>query len=95
MTDSESGGETRSEVEDFAINNSTGELVNMKDHCHLCGKPVDKNAADVWKQVTGFVGGPKKDSMRLREDTGYFAHDACVAKVQEGQAIDQPGLFEV
>ena len=79
MLDSESGSEKSSEIEDL---------------CSLCSEPVNKNADDVWKQVTGFVGGPKKDSMRLRKDTGYFAHDKCVAKISEGQPIDQPGLFD-
>lgn len=32
--------------------------------------------------------------MRLREDTGHLAHDACVAKLQSGQAIDQRSLFD-
>lgn len=65
-----------------------------KNNCLLCGKPVDKDADDVWKEVRGWVGGPKKDSMRLRTDTGAFAHNECVAKLQEGQAVDQPSLFD-
>lgn len=67
----------------------------MSEDCALgCGKPVNPFDKGVWKEVRGFVGGPKKDSMRLREDTGRYAHDACVAKMQEGQAIDQPSLLD-
>lgn len=58
-----------------------------------CGNPVNPFDASAWKEVRGFVGGPKKDSMRLREDTGNYAHNACVAKVMEGQSIDQPSIF--
>jgi hypothetical protein len=47
-----------------------------------------------WKQVVGWVGGPRKDSMRLRTDTGKYAHDHCVAKLQSGQAVDQPSMFD-
>lgn len=67
----------------------------MSEDCALgCGMPLNPHDAGVWKEVTGFVGGEKQDSMRLRTDTGRHAHGACVAKVSEGQAIDQPGLFE-
>lgn len=59
-----------------------------------CGKPVNPYDNGVWKEVTGFVGGPKKDSMRLRTDTGRFAHDACVHKASMGQAPDQPAMDE-
>jgi len=66
----------------------------MSEDCALgCGRPLNPHDAGVWKEVTGFVGGPKSDSMRLRKDTGRHAHDACVAKVLEGQTIDQPDLF--
>jgi hypothetical protein len=61
--------------------------------CLLCPNPVDKNDPKTWKQVTGFVGGPKKDSMRLRTDTGYYAHDECVEKAASGQPADQ-GQFD-
>lgn len=62
--------------------------------CELCGKPILSNDKTVWKQVIGWVGGPKKDSMRLRDDTGKFAHDDCVKKIQAGQALDQPSMFD-
>lgn len=68
----------------------------MSTECALgCGKPINPHDLGTWKEVTGWVGGPRKDSMRLREDTGRYAHDACVAKVQSGQAVDQPEIFDV
>ena len=66
----------------------------MSEACALCGEPLNPYDAGVWKEVKGWVGGPRKDSMRLREDTGRHAHDRCVAKLQAGQAIDQPSMFE-
>ena len=64
------------------------------DACPLCSNSINKDDPTNWKQVVGFVGGPKKDSMRLRQDTGILAHDACVKKLAEGQAPDQPSMFE-
>lgn len=61
--------------------------------CPLCGERVEIHHPDTWKEVKGWVGGPRKDSMRLREDTGEYAHDKCVARLQDGQAVDQPELF--
>ena len=67
----------------------------MSVECALgCGQPVNPYDASTWKKVTGFVGGPKKDSMRLREDTGEYAHDHCVAKVLEGQPANQVSMFD-
>lgn len=67
----------------------------MSEPCSLgCGNPVNPHDAGTWKQVTGYVGGPRKDSMRLREDTGKYAHDHCVAKLTAGQSIDQPSMFD-
>jgi hypothetical protein len=66
----------------------------MTIECALgCGKPLNPHDLGVWKEVTGFVGGPKKDSMALRTDTGRFAHDSCVHKAKQGQAPDQPSLL--
>jgi len=67
----------------------------MSEECALgCGKPVNPHDISTWKEVRGWVGGPRKDSMRLREDTGRYAHDHCVAQMQKGQAPDQQQLFE-
>ena len=67
----------------------------MTEECALgCGNPLNPHDLGVWKEVTGFVGGPKKDSMRLREDTGRHAHDACVQRAQEGQQVGGPTLFD-
>ena len=65
----------------------------MTDTCALCSKDLNPHDVGTWKEVKGWVGGPRKDSMRLREDTGKFAHDHCVAKLQSGQAVDQPSLL--
>lgn len=62
--------------------------------CPLCGERVDRWSVDTWKEVKGFVGGPKKDHMRLRADTGVYAHDACVKRLSQGQAPGQPSIFE-
>lgn len=64
------------------------------DECPLCKQPIEVHDPRNWKEVTGWVGGPKKDSMRLRQDTGRVAHDDCVQKLQAGQAVDQPDIFE-
>jgi hypothetical protein len=87
------GSEMESEIEDLAVVRFTGELVDLKDHCPFCSEVVNKHDPSTWKAVTGWVGGPKKDSMRLRKDTGYYAHDRCVQRLQSGQAADQPDLF--
>ena len=72
----------------------SGENSLATNLCLLCGNPVNKDDPTNWKQVIGWVGGPKKDSMRLREDTGQFAHDECVKKLAAGQAVDQPSIFD-
>lgn len=59
-----------------------------------CGRPLNPHDIGTWKEVTGFVGGPGKDSMRLRKDTGRHAHNACVEKVQAGQSVDQPSILD-
>lgn len=58
-----------------------------------CGRPVNPHDLGTWKEVTGFVGGPRKDSMRLRQDTGRVAHNSCVEKVNAGQDIFQEDIF--
>jgi len=69
-----------------------GDIVS--EQCALCGNDLNPYDAGVWKEVKGWVGGPKKDSMRLREDTGRHAHNGCVQKLQQGQAVDQPSLLD-
>ena len=64
----------------------------MSEPCAFCGGPVNPHDISTWKQVTGFVGGPKKDSMRLREGTGRYAHHACVIMAQNKIAVDQPTM---
>ena len=71
-------------------------LSNIRNNlCALgCGRVVNIDSPDSWKQVIGYVGGLKKDSMRLREDTGNFAHGDCVQRIMDGQAPDQESLFD-
>lgn len=57
-----------------------------------CGRPVNPHDQSTWTEVQGFVHGSKKDGLTLRENTGRFAHDACVRKARSGQAPDQPSL---
>lgn len=66
----------------------------MNSPCPFCGDPVNKYDKGVWKKVAGWVGGPRKDSMRLREDLNEYAHDHCVLKAQRGIAPDQADLFD-
>lgn len=70
-------------------------IVDTIDSCYFCKNPVVREAPDTWKRVEGWVGGPKKDSMRLRSDMGDYAHDECVQRVILGMPPDQPTLFEV
>lgn len=67
----------------------------MSTECALgCGRPLNPHDAGTWKEVTGFVGGPRSDSMVLRTDTGRYAHDACVRKAKAGVSPDQDSLFD-
>jgi hypothetical protein len=70
-----------------------GEVTMSTTPCFFCGEGVVPYTPGVAKQVTGFVGGPKMDSMSLREDTGKHAHQTCVDKVKEGQVPGEPDLF--
>lgn len=66
----------------------------MSEECALgCGKPVNPHDLQTWHEITAWVGGPKKDHSRLRTYTGRVAHNHCVGKLQQGQAVDQPDLF--
>ena len=66
----------------------------MSEGCALgCGLPVNPFDEGVWKEVVGFVGGPHKDGMCLRTDTGKFAHNSCIQKAKMGQTPDQPDIF--
>lgn len=65
----------------------------VSETCPFCRGPVNPHDVGTWKKVTGWVHGPRKDSMTLREDTGDYAHDHCVAKEKAGQSVDQPDLF--
>lgn len=62
--------------------------------CALCGNEVDPHADETYKEVVGWVHGKKKDSLTMREDTGRYAHPHCVQNLKEGQAPDQPSMFD-
>lgn len=64
----------------------------MTENCALCGGPCNPYDQQTWKEVTGFVGGPKKDAMRLRKDTGRHAHESCVRLASQGHDPSQPTL---
>lgn len=64
------------------------------DNCYFCNKPIVREAKETWKAVYGWVGGPKKDSMRMRKDIGEYAHDECVQKVMTGMPPSQVDLFD-
>lgn len=66
----------------------------MTAQCKLCSKDINPHDVSSWKEVTGFVGGPKKDSMVLRTDTGEYACTPCIEKAKQGQAPDQESLFD-
>lgn len=66
----------------------------MGHTCKLCGEPVDQYAEDTAKEVTGWVGGHKKDSMSLRHDTGEYAHGDCVRAAKMGVPPEQITLFD-
>jgi hypothetical protein len=66
----------------------------MTVQCKLCGTDINPHDVSSWKEVTGFVGGPKKDSMVLRRDTGAYVCTPCIHKAKDGQAPDQESLFE-
>lgn len=68
----------------------------MTTLCPFCHKEVDSGAKDTWKAVQGWVGGPRKDSMRFRVDTGEYAHDSCIGKAQAERnnlGVDSTPLF--
>lgn len=67
--------------------------MHVSETCALCGGPVNPYDSSTWKEVVGFVGGPRKDSMRLRRDTGRYAHNHCVGVANAGQQPDTVDLL--
>lgn len=66
----------------------------METSCGLCHQPLNPDDTTNWKEVKGWVGGPKQDSMRLRSDTGKLAHHSCVMAIADGQVPGADDLFE-
>lgn len=65
----------------------------MPNNCDFCLEPVRDDDPTAWKQVTGWVHGPKRDSLTLREPTGRVAHNECIDKARQGVLPNQEGLF--
>ena len=61
--------------------------------CHVCGQQVDVDDHENYREVRSWVNGPKLDGPVLREQTGQYAHKACIMKLINGQAPDQEELF--
>lgn len=62
--------------------------------CELCHKRVNLDDRDLHEMVSGWVGGPKKDSMKLRKSLGIYAHGKCIRRVNKGVSPTQKDLFE-
>lgn len=62
------------------------------EKCDFCGQTVLLSDPDHYKQVTVWVGGPKKNSSKLSTDTGKHAHADCIIKALHGIAPDQEEL---
>lgn len=58
-----------------------------------CGKHLDREDPDNYRQVVSWVHGPKLDGPVLREQTGNMAHSECVQDAINGLAPDQEKLF--
>lgn len=61
--------------------------------CAFCPRPVDLHDLSTQHQITGWVSGPKKDGLTLRNYTGKVAHRACIQMQVDGVAPDQLELF--
>jgi hypothetical protein len=56
--------------------------------CEFCGSPVDRDGANTWRRVRGWVGGPKRNGFCLQDKPDAFAHDECVQHAKAGHAPD-------
>lgn len=75
------------------MSNETARPTGEAD-CFFCKLPVSLDDPDLAKEVKGWVVGPRKDSMKLRQDTGEYAHRECVTSVTAGMPPEQPDLFD-
>lgn len=62
--------------------------------CAFCTDPVDLDDPNIWREIVGWVHGPKRDGLSLRAATGQVGHDACVHKAKQGEPASTPSLFE-
>jgi hypothetical protein len=67
--------------------------MGMSEPCEFCGGPVNPFDQSTWKQVKGWIHGPKADSMTMREYTKKYAHTHCINKAKLGQAPSQIDLL--
>lgn len=65
-----------------------------------CGREVDPNARDSYRQITGWERKTPKSSSRrggsdiiLRTGTGEFACEVCVTRVKSGLSPQQGSLL--
>lgn len=61
--------------------------------CTFCEGAVDPADPDTYKQVKVWVGGPRKNSSKMSQDTGLYGHPGCVNDAARGVAPDQPPLI--
>lgn len=67
----------------------------MSEACSFCGGPVNPHDISTWRMVKGWVHGAKAHGMTLRENVDQYAHNHCIIKARDGQAPDQPEMFEI
>jgi hypothetical protein len=67
----------------------------MTQFCCICDVRVSEHSDNTWKEVRGFVGGPHKDSMTARSNTGRFAHEQCVRKLSKRFSQPSPDQQEL
>lgn len=67
----------------------------MEELCNFCYESIDRSDPSSWREVRGWVHGPKQNGLTLSEKVDNFAHDRCVRKAQAGQDPNQEALFEM
>ncbi len=62
--------------------------------CAFCTEHVDLDDPSIWREIVGWIHGPKRDGLCLRATTGQVAHDSCVHKAKQGEPPSTPSLFD-
>lgn len=65
----------------------------MTEACYFCNGPVNPYDQSTHKQITAWVHGKKAHGATLKEETGRYAHEACIFKAKAGQPAEQEELF--